>query len=101
MDLTRLSVRSQFRPGDETVGSAVVGLGDPNPEGSRQAVILYHKGYATTRLASVSQFVASALAQVLVERQELTAGEVRALLSGTMNRPALAKRPTRLHPDAR
>ncbi len=78
-----MSVRSQFRPVDDELGSVVVGLGNPNPEGSRQAVIFNQMGYRTTRLASVSQFVASALAQILVDRQELTGDEVRALLSDT------------------
>jgi hypothetical protein len=117
VELTRVSVRSQFRPVDDELGSVVVGLGDPNPDGSAKAVILNHKGYRAGRFASVSLAGTTltqsydrvletlkrhvvplkALAHALVERQELTGDEVRALLSATMNRPALAKRPTRLH----
>ena len=55
-----MSVRSQFRPVDNTVGFVVIGLGDPNPKASVKAVILNHKGYRAETFASVSQFVASA-----------------------------------------
>lgn len=51
--------------GDQTaLGTVVIGLGDPNPDHSGQAVILNHKGYRAQRLASVSQFVATASDQM-------------------------------------
>jgi hypothetical protein len=60
VESTRVNVRSHLQPGDDVSGSVAVGLGDPNPEGSANAVILNHKGYGAKRLASVSQFVATA-----------------------------------------
>jgi hypothetical protein len=60
MQLTGVKVNLDYKASEDTRGSVVIGLGDPNLEGAGQSVFLNHKGYRAERLASVTQFVASA-----------------------------------------
>src|SRR5687768_4052149 len=59
MQLTDVTVQLRSSMGGDDLGSVAVGLGDPNPEDSRHAVVLNSKGYRGANFYSVSQLVAS------------------------------------------